>query len=130
MHMNSKACLALGVVSASVMMVPAHAVGLGDIAGVVLKGSSVLKKGEQKCGKSLRLTHSESALLSQARNAVFKSISAAEFTKLDADAEASADTSAQSPTFCPETKAKKKGILAKVKKAGKAILAGGKLFGI
>ncbi len=109
---------------------PAHALGLDDLAKVVLKGNSVLKKGDEKCGKSATLTSAESLLLSEARNAVFKSIPAAEFTRLDAEAEASADTASQSSTFCPETKKKKKGLLSSVKKAGKSILLGGKLLGL
>lgn len=109
---------------------PAHALGLGDLAKVVLKGGSVLKKGEQKCGNALKLTSAENLILSEARSAVFNSVPAAEFTRLDAEAEASADTEAQSKTFCPETTKKKKGLLSRVKKAGKAILGGGKLLGI
>jgi hypothetical protein len=118
------------VVSCGLIAAPAAAVGLGDLAKVVLKGGSVLKKGEAKCGSSLKLSSAENLIISEARAAVFKTLPAAQFTALDADAEAEADTSAQSPTFCNETKKKKKGLLGKIKGAGKSILKGGKLFGL
>jgi hypothetical protein len=130
MRVKSKIYAGLLITAIVGLVGPAQALGLGDLAGVVLKGNSVLKKSEQKCGTSAKLTSAENLIVSQARNAVFKSIPAAEFTQLDASAEASADASAQSSTFCPETKTKKKGILSGIKKAGKAILAGGKLLGI
>jgi hypothetical protein len=112
------------------LAVPASALGLGDLAKVVLKGGSVLKKGEQKCGSSLKLTSAENQILAEARDAVFRTLPAAEFTRLDSEAEGQADTEAQSKTFCPETKKKKRGLLGKIKKAGKSILGGGKLLGI
>jgi hypothetical protein len=127
---KAKSYKMLAAVSLATVAVPAYGLGLGDLAAVVLKGSSVLKKGEQKCGSTLALSSTENLILTEARSAVFKSIPAATFTKLDSDAEASADTSAQSKTFCPETKKKKKGLLSGIKKAGKSILAGGKLLGI
>jgi hypothetical protein len=128
MRVNPKGYAIALAASVAIIAVPAQALGIGDLAKVVLKGNSVLKKGEQKCGKSLALTKTENLILSEARSAVFKALPAAQFTQLDSSAEAEADTSAQSPTFCPETKAKKKGLLSKVKSAGKAILSGGKIL--
>jgi len=51
-----------GFAAASLVLLastPASAVGLGDLAKVVLNGSSVLKKGEQKCGSAFGLTRDE-----------------------------------------------------------------------
>jgi antitoxin component of RelBE/YafQ-DinJ toxin-antitoxin module len=110
-----------------VISVPAAALGIGDLAKVVLGGSSVLKKGEEKCGTSLGLTKDDSLAITLARGAVEKALPISEFVSLDKAAEADATKSATTPTFCNETKAKKPGLMKSITKAGKAIFKSGAL---
>jgi antitoxin component of RelBE/YafQ-DinJ toxin-antitoxin module len=104
-----------------VLSSPALAVGLGDLAKVVLGGGSVLKKGKEKCGSSLGLTTKEQLQLAFAQAAAEKALPISEYLALDQTAKAEADVASQSPTFCTETKAKKKGLLAKIGKAAKGL---------
>lgn len=120
---------AMGIVLAVALASPAVAVGLGDLAKVVLGGGSVLKKGEEKCGNSLALTKDDSLALTFARAAAERALPISEFTALDRAANSDAEKSSTSSTFCPETKAKKSGIMKAVKKAGKSILMGRVLGG-
>jgi hypothetical protein len=101
---------------------PVSAIGLGDLAKAVLGGNSVLKKAETKCGTEAKLSAGENQTIDAAIAAVRQAIAPDRFATLDDAARVEADTQSQSETFCPETKKKKKGILSKIGKAGKAIL--------
>jgi hypothetical protein len=109
--------------------VPASAIGLDDLLKTVLGGKSILKKAESKCGKQATLTKTDNSILDKAVAAVRSATTPQKFATLDSAASADADTQSQEETFCPETKKKKKGILSKIGKAGKAIL-GSKILGI
>jgi hypothetical protein len=102
----------------------ANAVGLGDLAKVVLGGGSILKKGSQKCGSSLALTTKEDLLLSFARSQAQKSLPLAQFTALDQVSSAEAEKASQSPTFCADTVKKKKGLLGSIGSAAKKLAKG------
>jgi hypothetical protein len=119
-----KTLIFLGLATALVA-VPAAAVGLDDLAKVVLGNKSVLKKAEAKCGAEAKLTASDNGTIDGAVAAVRRAISGEKFNAIDTVARANADTAAESATFCPETKKKKKGLLSKIGKAGKSILKGG-----
>jgi hypothetical protein len=114
----------IGASALALIAVPASAIGLDDLLKTVLGGKSILKKAETKCGQTATLTAADNGTINTAVAAVRSAISSQKFAKLDGVARADADTQAQSETFCPETKAKKKGILSKIGKAGKAILKG------
>jgi antitoxin component of RelBE/YafQ-DinJ toxin-antitoxin module len=101
---------------------PAAALGIGDLAKVVLGNSSVLKKGEEKCGSSLGLTKNDSLAMTLARSAVEQSLPISQFLALDKATQVDATTSANAPTFCNETKKKKSGLMKAMSKAGKSIL--------
>jgi antitoxin component of RelBE/YafQ-DinJ toxin-antitoxin module len=101
---------------------PASALGLGDLAKVVLGNSSVLKKGEEKCGTSLGLTKDDSLAMTLARSAVEQSLPLSEFLALDKASQVDATTASATPTFCNETKKKKSGLMKAMSKAGKSIL--------
>jgi hypothetical protein len=105
---------------------PALAVGLGDLAKVVLGGGSILSTGQQKCGTTGALTPLEQMQLTAARSAAQKAIPLAQFLSLDQSSNAAAATASQSPTFCNDTQKQKKGLLSKIAKAAKG-LAGAKL---
>ena len=104
-----------------IMSSPALAVNLGDLAKVVLGGGSILKKGKEKCGSSLGLTTKEQLQLTFARAAAERALPISEYLMLDQTAKAEADVASQSPTFCAETKTKKKGLLSKIGKAAKGL---------
>jgi antitoxin component of RelBE/YafQ-DinJ toxin-antitoxin module len=108
--------------SALAIATPASALGLGDLAKVVLGGNSVLKKGEQKCGSSLGLTKDDSLAMTFARAAVERSLPISEFTALDKSAEVDAANASNAPAFCNETKKKKSGMMKAITKAGKSII--------
>jgi hypothetical protein len=108
---------------------PAVAVGLDDLAKAVLGGSSVLKKAETKCGADAKLTPGDNLTIDNAVAAVRKSLAPSQFSLIDSTMRADADKQAESTTFCPETKKKKKSILSKIGKAGKKLISG-KLLGI
>ena len=110
------------IVVLALFSVPATAFGVGDLAKTVLNGSSILKKGQEKCGASLGITTGDSLAMTLARAAVEKTVPLSKFTALDDTASTNANTAAQSATFCNETKAKKPNIMGKIIKAGKAIL--------
>jgi hypothetical protein len=115
---------ATGVIALSVLAAPAAAIGLDDLAKVILGGNSVLKKSEEKCGQSGQLTKTDKNILDNAVSAVKQSISAERFSSLDQVSRANAEQEAESKDFCPETKKKKKGLLSKIGKAAKGILKG------
>ena len=106
-------------------LTPAHAVGLGDLAKVVLGGGSILKKGKAKCGSALGLTSADELKLTFARAAAERALPISEFLAIDKASNAEADKAAESTTFCPETKAKKKGLLSKIGKAAKGLAGKG-----
>jgi antitoxin component of RelBE/YafQ-DinJ toxin-antitoxin module len=101
---------------------PAAALGIGDLAKVVLGNSSVLKKGEEKCGASLGVTKNDSLAMTLARSAVEQSLPISQFLALDKASQVDATTTAATPTFCNETKKKKSGLMKAMTKAGKSIL--------
>ncbi len=117
----NRGILAFGAV-AVLLSTPAQAVGIADLAKVVLGGSSTLKKGQEKCGTSLALTQQDSLAITFARAAAERALPMSQFSVLDQAAEANAATDAQSSTFCPETKKKKSGLMNAIKKAGKSII--------
>lgn len=112
----------IAATACGLVVTPAAALGLGDLAKVVLGGNSVLKKGEQKCGTSLGLTKDDSLAMTFARAAVERSLPISQFTALDKSTEAEATSASTAPTFCNETKKKKSGMMKAITKAGKSIL--------
>jgi hypothetical protein len=123
--------LGASIIAAAVLAAsPANAVGLGDLAKVVLGGSSVLKKGAEKCGSSLGLSQKDDLALTFARSAAEQALPLSEFTALDTATKTEADTSATNPAFCSDTAKKKTGIMSKVKKAGQDLLKKRLLGGI
>jgi antitoxin component of RelBE/YafQ-DinJ toxin-antitoxin module len=112
----------IAATACAVAATPASALGIGDLAKVVLGGNSVLKKGEQKCGTSLGITKNDSLAMTFARSAVEQALPISQFTALDKAAEADATSASTTPTFCNETKKKKSGLMKSITKAGKSIL--------
>jgi hypothetical protein len=125
-----KSMLIGGVSALMLVAVPAAAVGLGDLAKVVLGGKSVLKKADATCGTPAnKLTAQDNSVLDVAVAAARKALPQAKFLALDAASDTAATTAAASPTFCPETAVKKKGMLGKIGSAGKKLL-GAKILGL
>ncbi len=108
--------------AALVFAVPALALGLGDLAKVVLGGKSVLKKAETKCGTAGSLSAQDDSTIALAVAAAKKAIPEAQFLALNSAAETDATKQAETPGFCPETAKKKKGLIGKIGSAGKKLL--------
>jgi antitoxin component of RelBE/YafQ-DinJ toxin-antitoxin module len=107
---------------------PALAIGLEDLAKVVLGGQSVLKKADETCPQSrFSLTRSDQLALTFARAAAEQALPISQFQSLDQASTADANAEAAKPAFCAETKKKKTGILSKIKKAGKSLAKAGVL---
>jgi antitoxin component of RelBE/YafQ-DinJ toxin-antitoxin module len=109
-------------VSLMLIATPASALDLGDLAKVVLGNSSVLKKGEEKCGSSFGFTKSDSLAMTAARSATEQALPISQFLTLDKASQVDATTAAANPNFCNETKKKKSGLMKAMTKAGKSIL--------
>lgn len=125
MRKSGYAALVAGV---TILAAPAQAVGLADLAKIVLGGSSVLKKADDKCGSSFSLSARDQLALTFARSAAEQALPISEFLSLDQASAADATKAAEAPTFCAETKTKKKGLLSKIGKAAKGLA--GKRLGI
>jgi hypothetical protein len=112
--------------AALIVSAPASAVGLEDLAKVVLGGKSVLKKADEKCPKnSFALTKNDELAMTLAVAAVEQALPVSQFQALDKKATDDASTASNDTQFCAETKKKKSGLMSKIKKAGKSILKGG-----
>jgi antitoxin component of RelBE/YafQ-DinJ toxin-antitoxin module len=115
----------IGVLMVSVVALaasPASAVGLEDLAKVVLGGQSVLKKADETCPKSsFSLTKSDQLALTFARAAAEQALPISQVVAIDQASTAEATTDAKNPAFCNETKKKKSGLMSKIKKAGRAL---------
>jgi hypothetical protein len=112
----------LGAGALVLVATPVLALGLGDLAKVVLGGKSVLKKAEVKCGASGSLSVQDSSTIAFAVAAAKKALPETQFLALDAAAENDAAKQSTALTFCPETAKKKKGLLGKIGSAGKKLL--------
>jgi hypothetical protein len=121
----------IGMAAATLLITvsaPSLALGVGDLAKVVLNNGSILTKGQQKCGSALGLSPLDLLQISSARSSVQKLLSGSDFSALDTASNAAADTAAQSPTFCQDTVVKKKGLLGKIANAAKGLV--GKRLGL
>ncbi len=121
-----KSGMGAALVLCTFLAAPSLALGVGDLAKVVLNNGSVLSTGQKKCGTALGLTPGEQLQMAFARSAAKKALPLADFLSLDQASDAAATTASQSPTFCTETVKKKSGLLAKIGRAAKG-LAGARL---
>jgi dihydroxyacetone kinase len=117
----TKSFWTVALVSTGLAVAPAHALGLDDLAKVVLKGGSVLKQGETKCGAPAKLSTGDTLKLAFARAAAERAIPVTKFMELDAQSAQEAATEAQASTFCTEAPKKKKSLIKKIGDAGKLL---------
>lgn len=101
---------------------PAMALGLGDLAKVVLGNGAVLQKGADSCPDKISLAEGERLALSVARQAAQSALPAEQFLSLDSAASAKAVVQSQKPNFCNQTAKKKNVLLDAVKKAGQKLV--------
>jgi hypothetical protein len=119
-----------GVAALAIVSAPAAAVGLGDLAKVVLGGKSVLKKADATCTTpAAKLSLKENSIIDAAVEAARKALPQSQFLALESSSDTAATTASSSPTFCPETARKKKSVLSKIGSAGKKLL-GAKILGL
>lgn len=101
---------------------PATAMGLEDLAKVVIGGQSVLKKANEDCPRSsFSLTRADQLALTFARSAAEQALPISQLTAISDASSAEAAVEAQKPAFCTETKRKKSGLMTKIKKAGRQL---------
>ena len=125
-----KSMIVGGIAAISLVSVPVMAVGLGDLAKVVLGGKSVLKKADTTCtSPANKLTAKDNSVLELAVQAARTALPQSQFLALKSSSDTAATTAASNPSFCPETAKKKKGLLGKIGTAGKKLL-GKKMLGI
>ena len=102
--------------------VPAQALGVGDLAKVVLGNGATVEKAAETCPKKVSLTSQDSLTMMIARQAAEKLLPESEFLALDAAAGAQATTQAVKPGFCTQTAKKKNGLLEAIKRAGQQLI--------
>lgn len=98
------------------------AIGLGDLAKVVLGNGAVLQKGSDTCPNKLTLGIEEMLALSLARQAAQNALPGEQFIKLDTAANNQAVVASQDRRFCDKTAKRKKVLLDAVKRAGERLV--------
>ena len=111
-----------GVALVAMMSVPAHALGLGDLAKVVLGNGATVQKAAETCPTKVSLTPQDSLTMQIARAAAERALPSTQFLALDAAAGTQATTQAATPGFCNTTAKKKNGLLDAIKKAGQQLI--------
>jgi antitoxin component of RelBE/YafQ-DinJ toxin-antitoxin module len=119
--MNMKLGAAL-VVTLAMTSVPAHALGLGDLAKVVLGNGATVQKAAETCPTKVSLTSQDSLTMQIARAAAERALPSSQFLALDTAATTQATTQAATPGFCNQTAKKKNGLLDAIKKAGQQLV--------
>jgi antitoxin component of RelBE/YafQ-DinJ toxin-antitoxin module len=117
MKLGAAAIIALAMTS-----VPAQALGLGDLAKVVLGNGATVKKAAETCPTKVSLTPQDSLTMQIARAAAEKALPQAQFLTLDTAATTQATTQATTPGFCAQTAQKKSGLMDAIKKAGQKLI--------
>jgi hypothetical protein len=112
-----------GVAMAAMVSVPAQALGVGDLAKVVLGNGATVQKAAETCPTNkFALTSQDSLTMQIARAAAEKALPQAQFLALDNAASTQATTAAATPGFCNTTAKKKSGLLDAIKKAGQQLI--------
>lgn len=110
------------IASLTMSSVPAHALGLGDLAKVVLGNGATVQKAAENCPTKVSLTTQDSLTMQIARAAAERALPAEQFLALDTAASKQATTQAAAPAFCNQTAKKKNGLLDAIKKAGQQLI--------
>jgi hypothetical protein len=112
-----------GVAMAAMVSFPAQALGLGDLAKVVLGNGATVQKAAEICPTNkFALTSQDSLTMQIARAAAEKALPQSQFLALDTAASTQATTQAATPGFCNTTAKKKSGLLDAIKKAGQQLI--------
>jgi antitoxin component of RelBE/YafQ-DinJ toxin-antitoxin module len=101
---------------------PAHALGLGDLAKVVLGNGATVQKAAEACPTKVSLTSKDSLTMQIARAAAERALPQAQFLALDNAATTQATTQSTAPGFCNQTAKKKNGLLDAIKRAGQQLI--------
>ena len=110
------------VATLAMTSVPAQALGVGDLAKVVLGNGATVQKAAETCPKKVSLTSQDSLTMMIARQAAEKILPATEFLALDTAATTQATTQSATPGFCNQTARKKNGLLEAIKRAGQQLI--------
>ncbi len=101
---------------------PALALGVGDLAKVVLGNGATVQKAADTCANKVMLAPQDSMMMQIARQAAERALPANQFMALDTAATTQATTQAKAPGFCDKTAKKKNGLLDAIKKAGQKLI--------
>jgi hypothetical protein len=101
---------------------PAYALGLGDLAKVVLGNGATVQKAADTCPNKVTLAPAETLALSLARQAAQNALPSEQFLMLDTTANSQAVTASQAPGFCTQTAKRKNVLIDAVKKAGQRLI--------
>ncbi len=110
------------VMTLAMISAPAQALGVGDLAKVVLGNGATVQKAAENCPTKVSLTSQDSLTMMIARQAAEKILPATEFLALDTAATTQATTQATTPGFCNQTAKKKNGLLDAIKRAGQQLI--------
>lgn len=101
---------------------PAYAMGLGDLAKVVLGNGSTVQKAADTCGDKVTLAPEETLALSIARQAAQSALPSEQFLTLDTAANSQAVSRSQARGFCNKTARRKNILIDAIKKAGQKLV--------
>jgi hypothetical protein len=101
---------------------PAYALGLGDLAKIVLGNGATVQKAADTCANKVMLAPEETLALTIARQAAQSALPSAQFLTLDTAANSQAVTQSQAPGFCNKTAKRKNVLIDAVKKAGQKLI--------
>ncbi len=110
------------VAGAIMISVPAYALGLGDLAKIVLGNGATVQKAADTCADKVTLAPAETLALSIARQAAQSALPPEQFLTLDTSANSQAVTKSQAPGFCKDTAKRKNVLIDAVKKAGQRLI--------
>ncbi len=110
------------VIAGLMMTTPAYALGLGDLAKVVLGNGATVQKAADTCPNKVTLAPAETLALSLARQAAQNALPGEQFLMLDTAANSQAVTASQAPGFCTQTAKRKSVLIDAVKKAGQRLI--------
>lgn len=111
-----------GIATVALLVTPAHALGVGDLAKVVLGNGATVKKAAETCPNKVTLTSQDSLTMQIARAAAQKALPEAQFLTLDNAATTDATKASTTTGFCNTTAKKKNGLLDAIKKAGQQLI--------
>ena len=109
-------------IALALAVTPAQAIGLSDLARIILGNGATVQKAADACPNKVTLAPEESLALSVARQAAESALPSMQFMALDTAATSQAVTQSKAPGFCNKTAKRKNVLIDAVKKAGQKLI--------